>query len=360
MSIRTSLIVLLSLAAATALAGEFERDHAFEADELILTNMIGEIRVESAGGDRYEVHVAVRGDDADPDLIDVVLDEGREARLDVRFPVEEHRRYVYPELGRGSSTTIWQHDQGSGDDGWWTQLKRALGGEKITIRGSGRGLEVWADITVKIPDGRRTKIYLGAGELNARGIDGKLVLDTHSGPVTVDGHAGRLVCDTGSGEVRIRDIDGPMLADTGSGSVHVENQRGGALKVDTGSGSVTIDRADTDDLYVDTGSGSVTARRVKTDKARIDTGSGGVTLQLDRMGTGRFVIDTGSGGVKLKLPDDASATISVDTGSGGIRTDVPGAEILHKDRGELKLQVGDGEARVEIDTGSGGVTITED
>ncbi len=355
---RLSLLVILLLAA-TALAGEFERDHSFKADELILTNLIGEVRVESASGDRYEVHVAVRGEDADTDLIEVVLDEGREARLDVRFPVEEHSRYVYPELGRGSSTTIWQHDQGSDDEGWWSHLKRALGGEKITVRGSGRGLEVWADITIKIPDGRKTKIFLGAGDMTARGVDGKLVLDTHSGPVTVDGHKGHLVCDTGSGSVDVRDIDGPLLADTGSGAVHVENQRGGSLKVDTGSGAVTIDLADTDDLYVDTGSGRVSAKRVKTDKARIDTGGGSVPLQLARMGTGRFVIVTGSGGVRLGLPDDASATISVDTGSGGIHADVPGAEILHKERGELKMRVGDGKARVVVDTGSGGVTITE-
>jgi hypothetical protein len=317
---------------------------------------VGEIRIEPASGDRYQVHVAVRGDDADPELIEIHLDEGRRARLEIRFPVDEHRDYVYPALGRSSKTTIWQGES-TGDASWFQKIWRGMGGEKVTVRGSGRGLEVWADVTVKVPAGKETSIFLGAGDLKAGGIDGELVLDTHSGPITVDGHRGRLVCDTGSGAVKIRDIDGPMLADTGSGSVKVENQRGGALKVDTGSGSVRIDGADTDDLYVDTGSGSVIARDVRADKARIDTGSGSVELDLARMGTGRFVIDTGSGGVRLNLPRDASATISVDTGSGGITADYSGAEILHKESGEMKLRVGAGEARVIVDTGSGGVTI---
>jgi len=346
-------LVLLSL---PALAGEFTRDFSTDADELVLKNLVGHVTVLPARGDDYQITVHVRGDDADEDLINIELDDGRKAELLVAFPVEEHRRYVYPELGRGE-TTIWQPD-GDNDGGWLSKLWRGMGGDKVTIRGRGRGLEVWADIEIRVPEGRETAVYLGAGFLDADGVEGKLVLDTHSGPVKVDGHQGKLVCDTGSGSVKVSDIDGDLLCDTGSGSVSITNQRGGNLKADTGSGSVVIKGADTPDLYVDTGSGSVRCSGIKTDQARIDTGSGGVELELDRMGTGRFVIDTGSGGVELVIPDDASATISVDTGSGGIRNRLDDAEVLHKSRGEMKLRVGSGKARVIVDTGSGGVTIT--
>ncbi|MBD3220939.1 DUF4097 family beta strand repeat protein, partial [bacterium] len=339
---------------APALAGEFERQFQTDARALVLRNLIGQVRVTETGGDRYEIHVHVRGDDASEDLIRVSLDEGREAELLVEFPVDEHRDYVYPELGRRSKTTIYQPD-GDQDRSWLSRLWNSLGGEKVTIRGSGKGLEVWADVELRVPSGRETEVYLGAGGIASEGVDGDLVLDTHSGGVSVDGHRGELVCDTGSGGVSIADVDGPVLADTGSGSVKVTGQRGGPLKVDTGSGSVSIDGADTPDLFVDTGSGGVRCRAIETDTARIDTGSGSVALHLDRMGTGRFVIDTGSGGVELTLPRDASATISVDTGSGGISSEFEGAEILHEDRGEMKLRVGGGAATVVIDTGSGGV-----
>lgn len=354
----TRLLPVLSilLIAGAALADDLQQTFEFVADELVLVDLVGEVRVEAATGDRYQVQVVIRGDDAEPGLLDVVLEEGRKARLEVQFPVKDHRTYVYPDLGRGNSTTVWQPDQ-DGDASWWEKVWHSLGGEKITVRGSGRGLEVWADVTVRVPADRATKVYLGAGDILAAGVDGKLVLDTHSGPIVVDSHRGELVCDTGSGRVKVRDIDGPLLVDTGSGSVKVENQQGGSLKVDTGSGSVRINGADTDDLYVDTGSGSVTAVAVKADQARIDTGSGSVELVLDRLGTGRFVLDTGSGSVRLELPDDASAMIYVDTGSGGIKARHPAGEVLHTDRGEMKLRIGDGKTKVVIDTGSGGVTI---
>lgn len=345
-------LVLLSL---PALADEFTREFETDARELVLKNLVGHVTVAAARGDDYRVIVNVRGDDADERSIKVDLDDGRNAELVVAFPIDDHDTFIYPELGR-SKTTIWQPD-GDNEGGLLQKLWRGMGGEKITIKGRGRGFEAWADIEIQVPEGRETKVYLGAGVLEAENVDGDLVLDTHSGPVKVDGHRGALVCDTGSGSVKVSDIDGKLICDTGSGSVAIRNQRGGDLKADTGSGSVTIEGADTPDLLVDTGSGSVTCSGVKTDRARIDTGSGSVELELDRMGTGRFVIDTGSGGVNLVVPRDASATISVDTGSGGIRNRVDGAEVLHKERNEMKLRVGDGEARVTVDTGSGGVTI---
>ncbi|HOX27043.1 MAG TPA: DUF4097 family beta strand repeat-containing protein [Candidatus Krumholzibacteria bacterium] len=351
------LALVLVVAASAAAAAEFSQDLATAARELTLDNLIGEVRVEPAPGDRFEIRVDVRGEDADPSLILVKLEDGGKARLTVQFPIEEHRSYVYPKLGRGESTTIWQPGPESDEGGWLRKVWRGVGGEKIKVRGSGRGLEVWADVTLRVPAGRSAEVHLGAGEITSGGVDGELVLDTHSGAITVDRHAGELVCDTGSGSVQATDIDGALFIDTGSGAVEVANQRGGSLKVDTGSGSVDIDGADTGDLYVDTGSGGVRARRIRTDKARIDTGSGAVELELDRMGAGRFVIDTGSGSVHLVLPAEPSATITVDVGSGAIRADVPGAEVVYREDDALKLRIGEGEAAVSVDTGSGGVTI---
>jgi len=357
-------LLVTTLAVATGLAGpasaaEFERDVTIDAQELQIHNLVGEITVEPASGDRWEVHVAVRGADADPQLIAITLEEGREAKLTVDFPIDEHRDYVYPALGRGESSI--SLSSGEPVDGFWDGLVRVFregfGGERITVRGKGRGLEVWADVTVRVPADRKTGVFLGVGHIASAGVRGHLVLDTHGGPIDVDGHAGRLVCDTGSGAVKVARIDGPLLVDTGSGGVKVSDQRGGKLEVDTGSGSVAIDGADTEFLHVDTGSGGVAARRIRTDGATIDTGSGSVELDLERMGEGRYVIDTGSGGVRVHLPAGASAMITVDTGSGGIRADLDGAEVLHEDRGELELRLGDGKCRMLVDTGSGGVTL---
>lgn len=349
-------LVALVLLALPAVAAEFSRDLQTDARELVVRNLVGRVTVTPTTGDRYEVTVHVRGKDADPSLITVDLADGKQAELQVLFPIDEHHDYVYPELS-GNRTTISRPTSDPDDRSVLRKIWRSITGDRLTVRRDGRGLEVWADVEVRVPAGRETSIYLDVGNLDADGVQGTLVLDTSSGPVTAQRHRGRLVCDTGSGSVSVDDVDGPLLADTGSGSVVVKNQRGGPCKVDTGSGSVRIDGADTDDLYVDTGSGSVRARGIKADQARIDTGSGSVVLELDRMGTGKFVVDTGSGGVELVIPGDASATIDVDTGSGGIRNRVEGAEVVREGRSSMTLRVGDGVAQVIVDTGSGSVTL---
>ena len=129
------------------------------------------------------------------------------------------------------------------------------------------------------------------------------------------------------------------------------------ILVDTGSGSVKAKSLICSALDIDTGSGSVRALHVETDDAKIDTGSGSVLLQLDRMGSGRFVLDTGSGGIVLELPADASARISADTGSGSMNNELHGALVKNKGRREMTLVVGDGEANVILDAGSGSITV---
>lgn len=345
------MLVVPSLAAA-----EFVREHSLAADELVVTNLVGEVAVGPAPGDRFEVRVAVMGKDADPDLVAVVVEEGARARLEVRFPVDQHRDYVYPRLGRSSSVTI-RDPADDGDASWLSRLFGAMG-SGVKIRSSGKGLEAWADVTVLVPREKLAEVRLGAGRIATEGVAGELALYTRSGPITAGAHRGKLRLDTGSGSVSADRIEGELLIDTGSGSVAVSDHRGPLLHVDTGSGGVTIDRAETGRLHVDTGSGGVKARAVSADRAHIDTGSGSVTLELDRMGDGPFVMDTGSGGVRFSLPPVASALINVDVGSGRITADVPGAEVLQQSRGALRLRVGDGTAPVRIDTGSGSVTIT--
>lgn len=354
------LLVAAAIGADSTAAGEFVREFAFEADELSVVNLIGEIRLAPARGDRFEVRIEVQGKDADSDLIAIKTAEGRQASLEVSFPIASHHDYVYPRLGRGStriSPPGLKEDQATN---WLERLLRQLGRQRIAIRGSGRGLEVWADVTIMVPGGRAAEVWLGAGAIEANRVEAELALRISRGDAVIADHRGpALDVDTGSGSVT---IDGTMAArlhvDTGSGSVTINRARAERLLVDTGSGSVAIGAAETGHLHVDTGSGSIMAHAIGADSARLDTGSGAIVLELDRLGQGPFVIDTGSGGVRLGLPAEASATITVATGSGGIRADVPGAEIVKQSRDELHLRVGGGAARVSVDTGSGGVTIT--
>jgi hypothetical protein len=379
---------LWSLAAIVALAGllfvsparaEFEQNFKISADELRIANLVGAIQVHEATGKDFEIEVTVRGDDAKEDLIDFQLNEGREASLVIGFPVEDESDYVYPELGRNSSTTIRLNSRrGEGNGSWWRELFSAMGGRRIEISGSGSGLKMWADLDIGVPKGKMLIVMHGVGAMDARDVDGDLVLDSHAGHISAERITGDLRCDTGSGHVEVSDIAGILEIDTGSGHVDAENVVGKTvsidtgsghvtlsdakaddINIDTGSGSVSVDKAECEEIEIDTGSGSVEMRDLGADRAKVDTGSGGVLMDLVRMGAGPYRVDTGSGRITLRLPDDASATIMADAGSGGVDGDVDAVRMRHKDRDSAEFEVGDGDAEVELDTGSGRIVISQ-
>ncbi len=346
-------LVLMVWVAVPAHASEYEESFTFDSRQLKVSNLIGQVEVRSGSGDQIRVTVKVAGKDAEPGLIQFESAAGANAELNVIFPTKKHKKYVYPKLGRSKTTISYQND---GNDGSW--LKKIFGiGKRITVRGRGSGLEVWADVLVEVPQGRELEVNVGVGGVHAQDVKADLVLDTHSGTIEARGIRGNLLADTGSGQVTISDVEGDLHVDTGSGSVEIRDCRGEKILVDTGSGGVRANNLICSDLSIDTGSGGVRAQHVEADAAKIDTGSGSVTFQLDRMGTGRFIVDTGSGSIVLDLPEDASARIMADTGSGSMNCDLEGALVEHKGRREMTLVMGDGEAKVTLDAGSGSVTV---
>ncbi|MEN8006024.1 MAG: DUF4097 family beta strand repeat-containing protein [Candidatus Krumholzibacteriota bacterium] len=352
-------LILFTLLAGAALAAEFEKEFTFEGKELLVSNMIGAIKIKEGSSAGFRVLVSIRGEDAAEHLLDFMVEDDGKNTLAIKFPLDDHTKYTYPALGRNSSSTI--HFQGEGDHGgsWLKKIFSGISGKKVTVKGKGNGLEMWADVTIEVPARHILEVRHGVGEILAVGLEADLNLDTHSGPISVENLQGDLLADTGSGRVAALGVEGEVNIDTGSGSVHVANCRGSEVKVDTGSGAVEAELVDCKYMLIDTGSGGVKARAIKADKAKIDTGSGSVTLQMDRMGDGRFVIDTGSGSIELVLPADASARITADTGSGSCRNKVDGADVRVAERDELEMTVGDGLAMVVLDAGSGSITVRQ-
>jgi len=349
-------VMLLAVLAAPANAG-FDYKKSASADHLTLRNLIGEVSVVGHSGRDFEIEISVQGADANEDSVQIEFIEGSKTTLNVLFPVDQSKNFVYPKLGGGSTTfTMGGAD---GDSGWLSKLFGGSSNRRIKVSGRGSGLEIWADVTVRVPAGSSVEILHGAGDITARDIDADLVLDSNSGAVEVANVNGRLSVDVGSGAVTAENVRGEkILIDTGSGSVKMNDCSAEEITVDTGSGRVQLDTIEADELVVDTGSGSVKVRGVSADSASIDTGSGSVTLELDRMGSGRFEIDTGSGGVDLRLPPDASAEIRAETGSGSIDLDLGSdATVHHKDEDSVSIVVGGGEARVNLDTGSGSIRV---
>ena len=370
-------VAVASLVAAVFLSApafaEFDESHRFDARSLEVTNLIGKVDIGQATGDEFEVEVSVRGADGVRRNISIEQERGSRARLDVVFPVDDERRFVYPEFSRRRAQLWFREGRSSSLLG---EILRAVSGRRIRVERSGRGMEAWADLTIRVPEGRSLKVELGAGDIDvsnvtgdlalktragmaeAAGLDGDVKIDIGSGGLAVRDVRGRLDLDTGSGSASLDRFEGSTLSiDTGSGPVSVTEVAADAIDIDTGSGGVTVDGLEAERLSVDTGSGSVRVESAAADAAEIDTGSGRVHLALERMGDGRFEIGTGSGGIVMLVPDDLSARFDIDIGSGGIDVDLPIAKTLHKSRGEMRFIAGDGDASVVLDTGSGSVRV---
>ncbi len=353
-SLLTAGLVVGGLLSGAAVAQEETRTFTFDADKLAVANLIGSVEVVQGRGSAFRVTAEVKGQDASKAEIGFAQKQGSVSRLVVEFPVERNKRYVYPEIN--GTTTIRNH---SGErSSLFARVLSAIGSDAIKVSGRGSGLELWVDLLIEVPEGSKSlSVENGVGDLVANGVVGDLVLKSQSGRLTGTNLTGDSTFDTGSGAVHLSDVQGELTVDTGSGSVSLERFEGPKLSIDTGSGQVQLSAIRTRRLHVDTGSGGVSAEGVAADEASIDTGSGYVRLALTEMGDGEFSIDTGSGGITLLLPDYASATIDAETGSGGIDVALNDLKLLHRERNEMRFEVGKGDARVVLDTGSGAIKI---
>jgi hypothetical protein len=339
---------------AAARAQDAER-FVLRGDAPEVSHVVGRLRVVAGTGTDVAVEVTRRGRAADRTAVERGTVGGRETlRI---YPRET--RVAYPGLGRNEVVQSELRDDGTFEGGWrggWRGMRVSRrGAQGLEIRGDGRGVETWADVTVSVPAGRRVVLRMLAGEATVRDVDADLLLDVEAASASVQGTRGRLRIDAGSGEVRLADARGELDLDLGSGSVEVSRLRAGTLRVDGGSGGVRGGDVEAASIDLDLGSGNTRLDGVRAARIRVDGGSGDVDLGLAGA-VEDLRIDTGSGSVTLRVPESFGATFDVDTGSGGFETELP-ATYTRRERGRVAGRIGDGRARIEVDTGSGGVTI---
>ena len=338
------LAVGLTLSVLPASAQESD-SYRLDGARVAVYNIAGSLEIVRGNGSQVLVHVTTLGSDGGRLRVEVGEVRGRNA-LRVIYPED---RIVYPEMGRGSRTNVQVRSDGTFSDGG------GRGGDRFEIRGSGRGVEAYADIRVEVPEGRSLEAYVAVGDASARGIDGDLLIDTGSGSIDVAEIRGTLSIDTGSGPVTVRGVEGSASVDTGSGRVRIEDVRGDRILVDTGSGGVSGSDLIASSVHVDTGSGGIELEGVDSPDVYLDTGSGSVEVWL-MSDVERLEIDTGSGSVTVYAPSDLGAELEIDSGSGGIDLDFQ-VEVRTMRRNHIEGSVGDGRGSIRIDTGSGSVRL---
>ena len=339
--VAVALTMAAMLATSAAGAQDVER---LSGGAVAIYNLAGQVEVVAGTGSEVVVRMTRHGRDGERLSFERGSSGGREV-LSVIYPSDE---VVYPEMGRGSTTNLNVRPDGTFSDG-------RGGGERVRVRGTGDGLEAWAELVVEVPAGRSTEIYLAVGRVEARGLDGDVRLDTGSGNVSAIDITGSVEVDTGSGRVEVSDIRGDVLVDTGSGRIDGARLSGDEVELDTGSGGIVVDGVEPRMLRVDTGSGSVRVSGARGAEIEVDTGSGSVEVEVVS-GIERLLVDTGSGGVTLRIPRSFGAEIEVETGSGQIDVELP-MEVRTARRDVLRGRIGDGSATITVDTGSGSIRI---
>ena len=341
-------LLLLSIAMGALMApqrGGAQEDVRLQGTDVAVYNLVGRVEVVPGGGSDVVVQVMRGGDDADRLQVETLQVNGREA-LVIRYPED---RIIYPEMGRGSSTQLRVRADGTFGDG------EGRRGDEVEIRGSGRGMEAWADLRISVPAGKELAVYLAVGQADAQDVEADLLIDTGSGAIRARGITGDLNLDTGSGKIVVEDVRGNLLVDTGSGAVELSGIYGDDVSVDTGSGAVEANGITASRVEVDTGSGEITLSGVSAPNVFLDTGSGRVEIDLLE-DVDELVIDTGSGAVVIRMPAGVGAEIEVDTGSGGIDVDIP-LEVMRVRKNFIRGILGDGRGSIRVDTGSGSVRL---
>ena len=351
--------------------------YTLRGDRIAVYNLVGTMRVEGAsrGGD-VEAEVRVGGPDGKELRVETGDIRGRQT-LRVIYPDDDIR--VDRDADFSGSTTLYVRADGtfgdgggrdSDDDQDWNSDRNSRSrrrgsddapsggrGRRVRIGTRGSGIEAYADVTLRVPEGRTVAVYLGVGEATVSNVNGDLLVDVAAAGITTERTRGHLRLDTGSGSVSVTDAQGDVDLDSGSGGVRVRNVKGKTLRIDTGSGSVTADGVDVENLDVDVGSGGVRLTNVTAPDLHVDSGSGSVDVELASGATARdYLFDTGSGGVTLRVPSTFAGDLDISTGSGGITTELPIA-VTRRDRTSLRGRIGEGGGRIKIDTGSGGVRL---
>jgi hypothetical protein len=350
---RTAVAVLGVLAGATTATAQTER-YTLPASRAAVYDLVGEIQVQAGTGNEIMVEVTRGGRDA----AELSIERGPVGdweTLRVIFPSDD---IVYPRMSRGSNSNFQISEDGTFGDHWngGRHGRRGRGwGRQIRIRGSGSGLEAYADMKISVPDGAELDLNVGVGKAMISNVNGRITVDASSAPVTAQGIKGYLSIDVGSGSVTVTDAEAELSIETGSGDVQVTGVRGKDLAIETGSGHITATDLSIDQARVETGSGDLTLSGVRGANLHFETGSGRIDAEL-ATDIADLSVETGSGDVVLRVPETLGAMVDIETGSGGIQADLP-LEVQRWARDHVTGRIGDGQGQLNVETGSGDVRI---
>lgn len=347
-------LALLTLAPSALAAQQAER-YTMEGDDIAIYNLAGALTVEPGTGS-----VAVELTRGGPDAARLRVERGELGGWETLRVVYPSQEVAYSRLESGSSTTLKVREDGTFGDGDHHGDDDEDDGDRprgrtVRITRDRGDLRAHADMRVRVPAGHQVAFHLAVGHVSVANVNGEILVDSHSAPVTATGTKGSLAVDVGSGDVRATGGEGTLSVDTGSGSVEVTGFRGDELSIDTGSGQVSGSQLSARSIHVDTGSGDIELTAVTCPELALETGSGSIATEV-RGPVRDLALETGSGDISVRAPVTLAGEVEIETASGEIETDFP-IQVTRHSRDHMVGRIGDGVGRVAIETGSGDVRL---
>ncbi|HET7225569.1 MAG TPA: DUF4097 family beta strand repeat-containing protein [Candidatus Eisenbacteria bacterium] len=225
-------------------------------------------------------------------------------------------------------------------------------------------------LDVQVPAGRAVTVRSTSGDLQARGLAGRVSLQSTSGDLRIEDLRGPLRLATTSGDVHATALASAVLRST-SGDITVDGVRG-PLDVHTTSGvlrlrgvtdSVTVSSI-SGDVSVDgtpatfaasSSSGDILVTGLVRGAVHVATTSGDIHLPLGP-GMPGASITSSSGDVELRLDRALGARFDISTVSGAIDANL-GLQVQDATRHVLRGTYGSGRAPIELRTTSGDIRL---
>lgn len=208
---------------------------------------------------------------------------------------------------------------------------------KLAIEGD-QG-EVSGRLVVKVPARATVWIRTASADIEVRGLEGSVDINTVAGRVDVQGRPEVLYAESMQGDM----------------DLHVT---AGIARAKAGSGNITF-FGPAQDLALTSVSGSLDVTAPELRRGRFNSVDGDIMFDGAVGSAAALVFETHSGNVTLHLPPDLAADFRISTFLGQISVDYPQAPRPEEGAGRLSLEfeAGDGGGEVEVRCYSGSVII---
>ena len=169
------------------------------------------------------------------------------------------------------------------------KLKCELDGNNLVIRAEGRKnfrLRTYpgdkAQIIVSVPDGLELDLKAKWGDIEVRGVSGRVISKTSKGSISVSSFTGSLEAEARRGDINLSEIDGTVQAKTKGGLIRVEGYKG-EVSARTFAKGVTICAVDTpeNNCELHTNGGEISILRPRAFSSQPETGMLGENPEND-------------------------------------------------------------------------------